>query len=117
MREVLIVCGILLGLVATAALFAIGGSRLFVAGCLVTAVGAAVGIPAGAYYHLLLYRVLRRQGPLPASWIWRPLRLHERLPERGRRRVLFWCYLGAAGFLVICVGLLMVGVAARKLSG
>ena len=85
---------------------------LLTAGGWTLAVGVVVGVPAGLLYHVFLYRALRRLQQLPKGWYWRPLTLHDRLPPgRERNVVLFWCYLGGAGFFVIVAGALPIFMA------
>ena len=67
----------------------------------------ALGLPTGLLYHVLLYRALRSRGVVPERWWLRPTSLHDDIPDEQRGRVLFWCALGAAGFLVIVLGLVV----------
>ena len=89
--EVLVVAGC----VAVAVLLALPpmlGIRVAVAFVLVSFV---IGVVAGLGYHVMLHRTL---APLPRGWWWNPTRLHERLAEEARPRVLSWFVVGAAGF-------------------
>lgn len=60
-----------------------------------------VGVVAGLGYHVMLHRTL---APLPRGWWWNPTRLHERLDDEGRRRVMPWFVVGAAGFVGSLLG-------------
>lgn len=82
---------------------------LYYNGVWVTALGFAVGVPTGLIYHLRLYQVLHPRGELPRGWYWRPLRFNTCLLPEERRSVMSWCYVGGLGFVVICVGLLIMG--------
>ena len=53
-----------------------------------------------------LYQTLGPRGELPAGWYWRPLQYNTCLRPEERKSVMSWCYLGGAGFAVICLGLL-----------
>ncbi|MDH3729011.1 MAG: hypothetical protein OER77_15880, partial [Myxococcales bacterium] len=57
-----------------------------------------------------LYQVLNPRGELSRGWYWRPLRFNTCLLPEERPSVMSWCYVGGLGFVVICVGLLMMGV-------
>jgi hypothetical protein len=72
--------------------------------------GLSAGVPAGAIYHWQLYRALGRRGALDRRWWLHPTALHGRLLAAERGRVLGWCYLGAAGFVVTVAGCLLVGL-------
>jgi len=88
---------------------------LLFGGLWVTGAGFALGLPTGALYHVALYRSLQRADVLPEGWWWRPTALHARIPRGDRFRVLSWCYLGAAGFLVILVGIAITTAGALRL--
>lgn len=88
---------------------------LLFGGMWVVSAGFALGLPTGALYHLALYRSLRRVDALPTRWWLRPTSLHDRIPERDRFRVLGWCYLGAAGFLVIVAGIAITAAGAFRI--
>jgi hypothetical protein len=88
---------------------------LLFGGMWIVAGGFALGLPTGALYHLTLYRSLRRANALPARWWLRPTSHHDRIPVADRVRVLGWCYLGAAGFLVIVVGIAITAAGALRI--
>jgi hypothetical protein len=46
--------------------------------------------------------------------LWSPVSRHQLLDEQGRREVLPWFYLGAAGFLICVAGIGMVLAALLK---
>ena len=83
---------------------------LYYGGIWVTLVGFVVGVPTGFIYHVKLYQVLNPRGELPPGWYWRPLQFNACLLSDERPSVMSWCYVGGLGFVVICVGLLMMGV-------
>ncbi len=82
---------------------------LYYNGIWVTALGFVVGVPTGFIYHIRLYQVLNPRGELPRGWYWRPLRFNTCLLPEERPSVMSWCYVGGLGFVVICIGLLMMG--------
>ena len=107
MLEALIVVG------AVGLLVLVGGlavtlslEALIVTGLGCMAVGFALGVPAGALYHFVLYRCLRAHGAVPRGFVWHPTRFHDALSPEERRRVLPWFTAGALGF-----GLIMLGCA------
>ena len=61
----------------------------------------AIGLMAGLGYHVMLHRTL---SPLPRGWWWNPTRLHERLADEARARVMPWFVVGAAGFVGSLLG-------------
>ena len=73
--------------------------------------GAGVGLPTGFVYHVALYRSLKRGGGPPEGWIWRPTSLHDQVDPLDRAHVLGWCYAGAAGFVVLILGLVAAAAA------
>jgi hypothetical protein len=114
MGEIGIVLGLMLGLGALAGAFAVPPATLLVAGFWTTAAGLAFGVPTGAIYHVALRRALLDVARLPERWWWNPTSLHDALPAGERRRVLAWCYAGAAGFLVTVIGCALVALAAWR---
>jgi hypothetical protein len=87
---------------------------VFGAGAGLIALGMLVGVPAGAYYHWLLYRALGPRAELGAGWWWRPTLRHGALAASDRRRVLRWFYVGAAGFLIAMVGCALFAIGAVR---
>lgn len=106
--EVLIVLALL---VALAGSVVVPWTLLLAAGVWTTAAGLVLGVPTGLWYHIALGRVLSAARALVPRWWLRPVSLHARLDEAGRRRVLPWFYAGAVGFMVTVVGLALVGLA------
>jgi hypothetical protein len=77
-------------------------------------VGLVGGGGAGLVYHLALREALSRTKRGARGWLWSPVSRHGDLDEVGRRKVLPWFRLGAAGFLLCIAGIGMVGVAAIR---
>ncbi|MGH7166323.1 MAG: hypothetical protein ACREIS_12455 [Nitrospiraceae bacterium] len=79
--------------------------------------GLATGMPAGLWYHVLLYRSLARETmPVPARWWVSPTDLHPRLAPEQLARIRPWFVLGGIGFLVSVAGG-MLAMAGLLLTG
>ncbi len=109
-----------LGLVALLLVALVGVPALFVAlpwdatfglGLVLVALGMGVGVPAGALYHVRLWRALR---PAGARWWLNPTGLHGRLDTAARPAVLRWFRVGAAGFLLAMLGCALAFVGAYR---
>ena len=113
MIELGVVALVVAGLVAVPALLAVvPWDVTFGCGVALVALGMAVGVPAGALYHLQLYRALR---PAPGSrWWLHPTGLHGQLRDGQRGAVMRWFRIGALGFLLAIVGCAMVAVGALR---
>lgn len=109
MRELGIVVGIVSLMCMLSGVWFASWETLYFNGIWLTAAGFALGVPTGIIYHVRLYQVLHPRGQLTRGWYWRPLRFNSLLRKEERSGVLSWCYVGGFGFLVICVGLLMMG--------
>lgn len=83
---------------------------LMVGGAVAVAVGSLVGVPAGAYYHVVLRRQLLHYGALPERWWLHPVRLHDTLTPQERRTFMPWFFIGGAGFVLILAGAASVGL-------
>jgi hypothetical protein len=70
-----------------------------------------IGVPAGAMYHLWLWRAVRPSGH---RWWLHPTGLHGQLSDSDRPAVMRWFKVGAAGFLLALVGCAMVAVGALR---
>jgi hypothetical protein len=105
MTEALVVFAVVIGLVLLGAMavlvpiemLALTGGTLIIA-------GFVLGVPAGVYYHYVLYRCLAARGKVPSDFIWHPTRFHAQLPREEMRRVQPWFLAGA-----LCFGLIMLG--------
>jgi hypothetical protein len=103
--EALLVLGAVATLAGMALLAAVvDPDALLRAGAWITLAGLVTGVPAGGWYHLVLYRALRARGPLPARWWLRPVDLHVLLGDPERGPVLRWFALGGLGFAVVVIG-------------
>jgi hypothetical protein len=91
---------VLLGTLATTLTL----QALVITGLSFMAGGLVIGVPAGAWYHVALYRCLLARGEIPAGFIWNPTRFHAVLTAEERRRVLPWFTAGALGFGLIMLG-------------
>ena len=105
MTEAAIVLGLIVMLIVVGTLVvALPWTTIVFAGAGLIAVGFALGVPTGFYYHVALYKRLAPRGVLPARWYWSPVRYHPLLRDEERVPVLRWFYLGAAGFVLIVLG-------------
>lgn len=74
----------------------------------VLALGTAVGVPTGFWYHVRLRRAFLDAGhDLPARWWWNPTPLHRRLSESELEPVLPSFYAGAAGWVAMVAGCIL----------
>ena len=105
---------LVLGLATVSFVRLVPGDTVLVSGAILVVFGMLLGVPTGALYHVALYRALRPRGPLPARWWVAPLALHPRLEARERRRVMPWFWLGATGFVLTCLGCLLVAIGALR---
>ena len=108
MRELGIVAAVISVMLLLSGVWLMPWESLYYGGIWVTAAGFLVGVPTGFIYHVRLYQVLHPRGELPGGWFWRPLRYNTCLRPEERNSVMSWCYIGALGFAVICLGLLMM---------
>ncbi len=103
--------GVLASLLALPALMTwLPWELVFGLGLALVLLGMAIGVPAGALYHVRLYRLVRPQG----AWWLHPTALHPRLGDPDRARVLRWFKVGAAGFALAILGCALVAFAAWR---
>jgi hypothetical protein len=105
--EVLIALALVACLVAAPL---VAWTSLLMAGVLVTGAGLLFGVTTGLWYHVVLAKALVAAKAHTPRWWLRPVSLHDRLDETGRRRVMPWFYVSAAGFVVTVVGLTLLGL-------
>ena len=109
MLEVLLVCAALLGVAIVGVVTTlVTPERMTELGLLGLVVGLVTGVPAGLWYHLVLYRLLTRTMALPPKWWLSPVDLHPRLAGEDLARIRPWFLLGGIGFVLSIIG----GVAA-----
>lgn len=105
MAELLIALAPLLALVGLAILATLLPLSWIASGSLaLMLLGFLFGVPSGVYYHVLLRRELRRQGPVPKGWYWQPQHYHHTLAAPAVAGLRPWFLLGAAGFGLIILG-------------
>jgi hypothetical protein len=110
--ELGVVALLVAGLVAVPALFAaVPWDVTFGLGVSLVALGMAIGVPAGAMYHLQLFRAVR---PTRPRWWLNPTGLHDRIADGMRGSVMRWFRIGAVGFVLAIVGCAMVAVGALR---
>jgi hypothetical protein len=109
--ELGIVAGLVAGLLALPAVVTwLPWEVTFGIGLLLVALGMAIGVPAGALYHVRLYRLVRPRG----AWWLRPTALHTQLADAERPRVMSAFKIGAAGFIIAIIGCALVAVGALR---
>ncbi len=79
------------------------------------AVGFALGVPTGFWYHVALGRALRPRDQLPDKWWLKPTSLHSLLLPEERPPVLRWFYAGGIGFVLTALGCMILAGAALRL--
>jgi hypothetical protein len=106
MPELGLVLLILIGLAVLGWIVSLGlsSTALVQIGLIILALGLAEGVPTGLYYHYLLFRKLRQNGPPPPRWWLSPTQHHAALGETDRKHVVYWFFLGGAGFMLCLVG-------------
>lgn len=111
MGELGIVAGLIGGLLALPALVTwLPWEATFGLGLALVALGMAIGVPAGALYHVRLYRLVRPSG----TWWLNPTALHPQLADAERPRVMGAFKVGAAGFIIAIIGCALVAVGALR---
>jgi hypothetical protein len=108
MIEALVTIGILVLLACLGLLATLPIEAAAYWGSLTIAAGFLLGVPTGVVYHVLLWRELRRVGPVPSGWIWNPFGHHHRIGRRAERHVLPWAIAGGVGFVLIVIGMAVV---------
>jgi hypothetical protein len=110
--ELGVVALVLGALVAVPALFAVVPWEVtFGLGVALIGLGMAIGVPAGAMYHVRLWRAVR---PTGTRWWLHPTGLHPHLGDGERPSVMRWFKLGAAGFVLAILGCAFVAVGALR---
>jgi hypothetical protein len=66
--------------------------------------GLMIGVPAGLWYHVLLYRALARRMSLPSKWWISPVQYHVRLDHGELARLQPWFAIGGIGFVLSLSG-------------
>jgi hypothetical protein len=105
MTEALVVFGVVIGLVVLGTLAVLVPVEvLAITGGVCIIAGFLIGVPAGVYYHYVLYRCLAARGKVPSDFIWHPTRFHAQLQRDELRRVRPWFLAGA-----LCFGMIILG--------
>jgi hypothetical protein len=66
--------------------------------------GLVAGLPAGFWYHVILYRLLDSKMTVPAKWWWSPVDFHPHLAQDEIARIRPWFVAGGIGFMLSLVG-------------
>lgn len=118
MLESFVVLGLLVALILVGmaqALLTLPTLLTIGVGCF--ALGGLFGVPAGLYYHLLLYRCLRARGAVPVRWWLSPTRYHADLVPAEWVRVRVWFLIGGSGFGLMVIGCVVTLLAALGAQG
>lgn len=111
MGELGLVALLLGALVALPALFSVVPWELtFGGGLALVALSMAIGVPAGALYHVALWRALKP----PRGWWLHPTALHPRLAAGQRGPVFFWFRIGAVCCVAALCGCALVALGALR---
>lgn len=113
-RELWLVVALLALIALVAALPTVDPTVLLAWGTRATVAGLLLGIPPALVYHWRLAYVLRARGELPRRWYWNPTALHTRLVNSESNYVLRPFYVGGIGFLITCIGFLVIGIAVLR---
>jgi hypothetical protein len=85
-------------------------SLVTLAGIGLLGIGLAVGLPAGLWYHVILYRFVSPKIRVPRAWWLSPLALHRHLTDAERHSIALWYRIGGLGFaLSVAGGLAAIG--------
>jgi len=68
------------------------------------AAGLVIGVPAGVWYHVILYRSVAPKVDVPRAWWLSPLALHGHLSDAERQGIARWYRIGGIGFALSVVG-------------
>lgn len=109
MIEALIALGLLATVCGLGAMLLLPWETLATVGFGLILGGFLIAVPTGIQYHIELYRSLKPTGLLPDNWYWNPIDCNDLVAEKDRRRVLAWCFAGAAGFFVVLAGVVALG--------
>lgn len=80
------------------------GTIILTAGVTSLVIGLILGVPIGFYYHLLLFQRKKLLGRELKGWWIYPHRYHEYLPEKERRILNRWFWVGAVFFNIAMIG-------------
>jgi hypothetical protein len=115
MIEIGIIVGVIALVIGVTALFAlVSWWVLFGSGIALIVFGMLLGIPTGFWFHVVLYRVMKKRGIVVKRWWLRPVGIYESLAREDRRRVAPWLYLGGAGFAFALMGCALFAVGALR---
>lgn len=77
-------------------------------GFALTGLGLILGLPTGFYYHIFLYKILKKRINLPYFWWFSPLKYHAYLVKYEFKRLKIWFQIGALGFFISVAGCFIV---------
>jgi hypothetical protein len=117
MLEIVLVLGSLVALGVLAALTNVVTPQLMTEiGLWTLLLGLVTGLPTGLWYHIALYRTLRRRITMPRRWWLSPTDFHSHLAQDELAQIRRWFRLGAVGF-VLSLGGGLAAMAGLLLAG
>ena len=102
--EIWIVASILVLFFSISLLSYFSGTIILAAGIALIVIGLILGVPIGFYYHLLLFQRIKLLGRELKGWWISPHRYHEYFPEKERRLLSRWFWIGAVFFNIAMIG-------------
>lgn len=110
--RVLEIAIVLVGVLAFGLAGVLTPGLLATAGLGILALGLAIGVPTGVWYHVVLYRIVSARASVARRWWLSPARLHPHLTAADWRRITPWYRAGGVGFaLCLAGGLLAIAAA------
>src|SRR4030065_406454 len=102
--EIWIVASILVLFFSISLLSYFSGTIILAAEVIFIVIGLTLGVPIGAYYHLLLFQRIKLLGRELKGWWISPRTYHAYLPEKERRILNRWFWIGAVFFNIAMIG-------------
>jgi hypothetical protein len=111
MMELLLAVGVMVLLLSLAWATQLPWDILLLYGQWGVAIGMLTGVPPAVVYHVRLWQELRAAQQPTRGFIWNPIRFHPLVAPHRQSRFLPWFYAGGAGFVVVTLGLVAMGLA------
>jgi len=77
-------------------------------GIALASVGLLLGVPAGCYYHFLLFKTKNSVNLKIKRWWVTPHQYHKYFPEEERKVLKKWFFVGALFFNIIIAGCILI---------
>jgi hypothetical protein len=111
MIETALASGVVLLLLGIGLVSQLSWDVLLYSGEITSALGLLLGVPPAVVYHVRLWQELKLAKESTRGMIWNPIRFHDRVPWHRQNRFLPWFYAGGAGFVIVVLGLVLMGMA------